>query len=250
MLAFTSGRGTHSYIGIFTLASRELRYIDPSLDRDGKVAWSPDGTRIAWIRQGAAPRARMFSPRREVDEPWSLRVADVKTGQAKQVWKADAGYGSAFQGVVADSQLYWARRRSSRVPVGERAAGCMLYSVPAAGGSATLLTPGNFEVEYVNIAPDRTRMIYNSNQDDIDQRHVWTVPVDGSARPARRLPKSSGSEWQPVITSDGHTAAMHADARMPPHVMVIWPDGHAHSLLENMLPAGVRPGGARRAAGR
>ena len=33
MLAFTSGRGTHSYIGIFTLASRELRYLDPSLDR-------------------------------------------------------------------------------------------------------------------------------------------------------------------------------------------------------------------------
>ena len=37
--------------------------------------------RIAWIRQGAAPRARMFSPRRNVDEPWSLRVADVKTGR-------------------------------------------------------------------------------------------------------------------------------------------------------------------------
>ena len=69
MLAFASGRGTHSYIGVFTLASRELRYLDPSLDRDGNPVWSPDGTRIAWIRQGAAPRARMFSPRRTVDEP-------------------------------------------------------------------------------------------------------------------------------------------------------------------------------------
>ncbi len=37
MLAFTSGRGTHSYIGVFTLASKELRYIDPSLDRDGNA---------------------------------------------------------------------------------------------------------------------------------------------------------------------------------------------------------------------
>ena len=206
MLAFTSGRGTHSYIGIFTLASRELRYLDPSLDRDSEVAWSPDGTRIAWIRQGAAPRARMFSPRRQVDEPWSLRVADVKTGQAKQVWKADAGYGSAFQGVVADDQLYWAAGDRLVFPW-EKSGWRLLYSVPTAGGSATLLTPGNFEVEYVNIAPDRTRMIYNSNQDDIDQRHVWTVPVDGSARPAQRLPNSNGSEWQPVITSDGHTAA-------------------------------------------
>ena len=84
-------------------------------------------------------------------------------------------------------------------------------------------------------------MIYNSNQEDIDQRHVWTVPVDGSARPVQRVPKSGGSEWQPVVTSDGHTAMMHADALMPPHVMVVWPDDEAHSLLENMLPAGFDP---------
>ena len=240
MLAFTSGRGTHSYIGVFTLASRELRYIDPSLDRDGNAAWSPDGTRIAWIRQGAAPRARMFSPRRQVDEPWSLRVAEVKTGQAQQVWKADAGYGSAFQGVVSDSQLYWAAGDRLVFPW-EKDGWTHLYAVPAAGGTAALLTPGNFEVEYVNITPDRSRMLYNSNQDDIERRHVWTVPVDGSARPTRSAVKSNGSEWQPVMTSDGHTAMLHADAQMPPHVLMVWPDGHGHSLLEKMLPAGFDP---------
>ena len=240
MLAFTSGRGTHSYIGVFTLASRELRYIDPSLDRDGNAAWSPDGSRIAWIRQAAAPRPRMFSPRRTVDEPWSLRVADVKTGMARQVWKADAGYGSAFQGVVSDHQLYWAAGDRLVFPW-EKDGWVHLYSVPAAGGTATALTPGNFEVEYVNITPDRTRMIYNSNQDDIDKRHIWSVPVDGSAKPARNGVPSNGSEWQPSVTSDGHVAVLHADAQMPPNVMVIWPDGNAHNLLENMLPAGFEP---------
>ena len=236
MLAFTSGRGTHSYIGVFALASKELRYIDPSLDRDGNAVWSPDGSRIAWIRQGAAPRARMFSPRREVDEPWSLRVADVKTGMAKQVWKADAGYGSAFQAVVADSQLHWGAGDRLVFPW-EKDGWLHLYSVPASGGKATLLTPGDFEVEYVNITPDRARMIYNSNQDDIDRRHIWSVSVDGSSKPARNALQSIGSEWQPVVTSDGSVAAMHADGQVPPHVMVIWPDGHAHSLLENMLPS-------------
>jgi dipeptidyl aminopeptidase/acylaminoacyl peptidase len=240
MLAFTSGRGTHSYIGVFTLASKELRYLDPSLDRDGNAVWSPDGSQVAWIRQGAAPRPRMFSPRRQVDEPWSLRVADVKTGLARQVWKADAGYGSAFQGVVSDSQLYWGAGDRLVFPW-EKDGWLHLYSVPVSGGKATLLTPGNFEVEYVNIAPDRTRMIVNSNQDDIDQRHVWTVPIDGSTKPTRYFAKSIGSEWQAAMTSDGHVAMMHADAQMPPHVMVMWPDGHAHSLLENMLPAGFDP---------
>jgi dipeptidyl aminopeptidase/acylaminoacyl peptidase len=240
MLAFTSLRGTHSYIGVFTLASKELRYIDPSLDRDFNAVWSPDGSRIAWMRHGAAPPARMFSPLREVDEPWSLRIADVKTGVAKQIWKADAGYGSAFQGIVGDSQLYWAAGDRIVFPW-EKDGWKHLYSLPVSGGKATLLTPGSFEVEYVNIAPDRTRMIYNSNQDDIDKRHVWSVPVDGSARPSRNAVKSIGSEWQPVVTSDGNLVVLHADAHMPPSVTVIWPDGNAHSLLENMLPKGFDP---------
>ncbi len=236
MLAFANGRGTHSYIGVFTLATRELRYLDPSLDRDGNPVWSPDGTRIAWIRQFAAPRPPMFSPRRTVDEPFSLRVADVKSGVARQVWRGDKGYGSAFQNVVADSQLFWGEGDRLVFPW-ERDGWLHLYSVPAAGGTAALLTPGNFEVEYVNISPDRTRIIYNSNQDDIDRRHIWTVPVDGSARPARSAMKSNGSEWQASITSDGHVAALHSSATMPPHAVVIKSDGQTQSLLDNM-PAG------------
>jgi dipeptidyl aminopeptidase/acylaminoacyl peptidase len=128
MLAFTSNRGTHSYIGAFTLATRELRYLDSSLDRDGNAAWSPDGIRIAWIRQRAAPRARMFSPRRQVDEPWFLRVADVKSGQGQQVWKADSGYGSAFQAVVSDKQLYWADGDRLVFPMGEERLGPPVFS--------------------------------------------------------------------------------------------------------------------------
>ena len=240
MIAFTSGRGTHSYIGVFTLASKELRYVDPSLDRDGNPVWSPDGSRIAWIRQGAAPRPRMFSPRREVDEPWSLKVADVKTGQARQVWKADAGYGSAFQGVVAENQLHWGAGDRLVFPW-EKDGWLHLYSVAVSGGKPTLLTPGNFEVEYVNIAPNGAAMIYNSNQDDIDKRNVWTVPVDGSSKPTRLVAKSVGSEWQASVTSDGFTAMLHADAAMPPHVLVMSPEGVGHSLLENTLPAGFTP---------
>src|SRR6185436_4716006 len=211
MIAFASNRGTHSFIGVFSIAAKELRYIDPSLDRDGNPIWSPDGSKVAWLRQGAAPRAKMFSPRRTVDEPWSLRVADVKTGMAKQVWKADAGYGSAFQPVVANSQLYWGAGDRLVFPW-EKDGWLHLYSVPAAGGKATLLTPGNFEVEYVDITANGKRVIYNSNQDDIDHRHIWTVPVDGASKPSRLAVKSSGSEWQASTTSDGLTAMLHADA--------------------------------------
>jgi dipeptidyl aminopeptidase/acylaminoacyl peptidase len=239
MIAFASNRGTHSYIGVFTLASQELRYLDPSLDRDGNPIWSADGTRIAWLRQFAAPRARMFSPRRAVDEPWSLRVADVKTGMAKQIWKADAGYGSAFQAVVANSQLYWGAGDRIVFPW-EKDGWLHLYSVPSSGGKATLLTPGNFEVEYVDITTDGSKMLFNSNQDDIDHRHVWTVPVDGSRKPEQHAVKSNGSEWQPVMASDGTIVMMRADANLPPHIVWKNPEGDAYPMLVD-LPKGFDP---------
>ena len=57
-----------------------------------------------------------------------------------------------------------------------------LYSVPVEGGPATLMTPGDFEVENVALAPDRREVVFNSNQDDIDRRHLWREAAgDGPA---------------------------------------------------------------------
>src|SRR4029453_14298008 len=129
-------------------------------------------------------------------------------------------YGSAFQGVVAESQLTWAAGDRLVFPW-EKEGWLHLYSVPAAGGRPTLLTPGEFEVEYVSLSADRSRVIFNSNQGDIDRRHVWSVPVDGSTTPSQ-LSRGQTIEWQPVMTSDGSaTAFLQSDAQTPPHVSVM-----------------------------
>ena len=141
--------------------------------------------------------------------------------------------------IVADSQLFWGAGDRLVFPW-EKDGWLHLYSVPPRAARRRLLTPGDFEVEYVSLAPDRSRIIYNSNQDDIDRRHVWTVPVDGSAKPTRlrqvrrqRVATGDHQRW-----SHGDAARRCADAAAR--------DGHVarrqrHSLLENMLPAGFDP---------
>jgi len=59
-LAFTSGRGDHSFIGLFTGKATPLSFLAPTTSRDFFGRWSPDGKRIAFVRvpgEGGAPSA-------------------------------------------------------------------------------------------------------------------------------------------------------------------------------------------------
>src|SRR5579884_835714 len=105
-LAFVSERGGHSFIGVYSVFDRKLVYLDPSVDRDSEPSWSPDGEQIAFLRIPAQAREAFFSPRRS-GPPWSIRLADVKTGNGREVFRAQEGTGSLFHGVVARQQIFW-----------------------------------------------------------------------------------------------------------------------------------------------
>ena len=99
-----------------------------------------------------------------------------------------------------------------------------LYAVPAAGGDAAILTPGNFEVEHVSLSADRKTLVFDSNQDDIDRRHVWKIAfgADASTTAAEAVTSGDGIETQPVIASDGATiAVLRSDVRLPIRAAVV-----------------------------
>jgi len=239
-LAFSSGRGDHSFIGAYDLAAKTVRYLDATVDRDSEPVWSRDSKQVAFIRIPASREAAAFAPKRS-GEPWSIRVADADSGVGREVWKADKGNGSVFRNIVADDQLVWSADNRIVFPW-EKDGWTHLYSVSASDdlNRPVLLTPGEFEVEHVTASADKKEIIYSSNQTDIDRRYLWRLPAAGGKQPTAVTAAilDSGIEWSPVATSDGKAIAFfHSDARRPGRAAIQIGSQSMRDLAPETIPA-------------
>lgn len=233
-LAFVSDRGSHGFIGVYSFTTHTLRYLDPGTDHDRYPVWSPDGRQITFIRVPYSKEENFDRPQR-TGRPWSIRVADATTGAGQRVWRAKPGPGSVFHELDSGRQLFWSAGNALIFPW-EGDGWMHLYTVPAQGGAATLRTPGAFEVEGAAISPDRQHLVYVSNQNDTDRRHLWRMAADGGT--PQQLTSGAGIEATPVFTSNDQTLALlHASARLPMEPALLGANGAFTDLAPGTLPA-------------
>jgi dipeptidyl aminopeptidase/acylaminoacyl peptidase len=240
-LAFASSRGDHGFIGVYDVAAKSVAFLAPSVDSDSDPQWSLDGKRIAFVRRPAEPRdtpqGYFIEPDRR--HPWAVWVAEVgsadKVTVAREIWHSSASPQGSFPYMADDTGggvLNWAA--DNRLVIASEEDGWLhLYELPADGSvTPELLTPGNCEVEQWSLSPDRFTVLFNSNCDDVDRRHIWTADVVG-AHPAQRT-KGTGIEWNPIFLNDGTSFAyIGSDAIHPPRLFTgsVDPDKRAVGLI-------------------
>ena len=244
-LAFVSDRDDHGFIGIFTDASQPIRYLAASTSRDANPSWSGDGRQIAFVREpgrGGTPQPPLV----QQPQPWAIMIADARQPAPEPVvqsWKSGTALVDSVPRTAGGANLHWAA--DDRIAFLSYQDGWPhLYSIqhPGRGGTPTLLTPGAFMVEHVSLTPDGRFLVYSANtgadRHDIDRRHIFKVPVDGSAPPTP-LTSGTGLEWSPVVTGDGRSVAFLASTAQQPPLPAVMPiaGGQPRTIAARQLPA-------------
>lgn len=230
-IAFVSDRGDHSFIAIYEFGRDSLRYVAPTADRDIMPRWSPDGTQLAFVRVPGKMQKQPILP--QTPEPWGIWVYDVSKEQAHEIWHSGTALDDSLPRLTADASLHFAAKNRI-IFASEQEGWNHLYSVATNGGPATLLTPGNFETEDVALSFDKNSVLFSSNQDDVDRRHLWRVGIEGGKPEA--LTHGETNEWLPLQVSSGELVCFGSTATSPAMPYRLTASGR-EMIAKSALPA-------------
>jgi dipeptidyl aminopeptidase/acylaminoacyl peptidase len=236
-IAFMVNRGDHSFVGWMNYGSNQIAWLDPTFSKDSSPRWSPDGKNIAFIRSPATGGAiDSLTLRKRVE--WSIRTVSLSGEPSKLVWAAPKTYRGSIPTTHGGTNLFWAQ--NDRITFTSYHDGWPhLYSVPAAGGNALLLTPGDFMVEHVSLGHDGKYLLFDANTGpdalDKDRRHIVRVSVDKADM--KVLSPGTGNEWTAISIHDyAGYVFIGSTPQKSPQIILSNGTGSVKSLTGDLVP--------------
>ncbi|HTS77171.1 MAG TPA: prolyl oligopeptidase family serine peptidase [Bryobacteraceae bacterium] len=298
-IAFVSTRTDHSFIVVYDMATRKVKYMSPGVDFDTTPLWMSDSKHLIFMRRpglpfgqeslglGAASSASYAPPGQAPpagrggrggrgqaapapsapvnNTPGIMRSvfrgdysiefykADVASGEAQEVWHNQpndpivmnpsnlhlAGDRLIFEYIAPGTGR---GGRGGRGAFGGRGANVpetpltpeqdkvakdewdryYVLSVTDASARPVLLTTTDGLIENqtsVALSADEKTFYYCTNANDIERRHIWTVPVTGGT--PVQVSTGEGVETSPAPLASGkYLATLSADWNMPQSVGV------------------------------
>src|SRR5215471_10701703 len=155
-IAFTSDRRDHSFIAVVDLAAdgtaQHVHYLAPSTERDFAPRWSPDSKQLVFLRRMGSEQHLALIPLRP--QPWAIWLADAESGESKELWHSGNGLNDSLPPFAAESLKFG--EDGKIIFCSEQDGRNHLYRISANNAQPTLLTPGDFDVEDVELSRDRT----------------------------------------------------------------------------------------------
>ena len=239
-IAFRSNRKDHSFVGVLELATKKITYLAPTTNRDAGPVWSPDSKQVVFIRQPGVEFKRPLIP--EFPRPWALWSADAQSGKGRELFHSGNAMEDSLPLFAFQSLQFTNAGRI--IFASEKDGRNHLYSIALEGGTPQLLTPGDFDVEDVALSADKRSILYTSNQNDVDRRHIWRVAATGGESATGRirggepesLTRGETIEWNPVETSDGKTVSCLGSSATSPAMPYRVTSSGRELIAKNMLP--------------
>ncbi|MBO0929901.1 S9 family peptidase [Fibrella aquatilis] len=193
-ILFASYRGYHSLIGIYLLDNQQINWLAAGVDRDQFPVWSPDGRQVAFERVPGSRHGELENI--QGGRPFAIWVADVATGQGREIWHSPGDDGG-FAQYYPTAPLRWTRQ-NQLLFFSEHDGWMHVYKVaPTRANTPVDLMPGAFEVEETCLSADGRYLYYASNEADTDRRHLWRVNVETAHR--EQLTSGKGIDTDPVV---------------------------------------------------
>lgn len=209
-ILFETGRNGNQDLMVVSEDGMTTSFLTMTEANEGSAAWSPDGKRVSYTAR--APD--YFSGKLEVIE--FDENSGTARGEPVELHRAPTDRGGGW----AIPEAAWAPDAETLVVVLQHSGWDKLYSIPVGGGEPTPVTDGATEDGSPVFSPDGEWLAFVSNRQNLEERHIWIVPLDGGA-PRRLTPDTLVVEGDPEWSPDGNRIYFSRSTPLEPQNLMV-----------------------------